>query len=87
MTFFVEGTTDPNPTIRVPRGARLRVVLTNNDPGYSHNLIVPTFGIETALIVKGKSQTIEMSVPLAPGMHVYSCGPHAEMMRGNIAVE
>jgi len=87
MTYFVEGTTVPNPTIRVPRGARLRVVLTNNDPGYSHNLIVSAFGIETPLIVKGKSQTIEMSAPLAPGVHVYSCGPHAEMMRGNIAVE
>ena len=87
MTYFVEGSPEPNPTLRVPRGARLRVVLTNNDPGYSHNLIVSAFGIETPLITNGKTQAIEMKVPLAPGVHAYSCGPHAEMMRGNIAVE
>ena len=87
MTYFVEGRTEPNPTLRVPRGARLRVVLTNDDPGYSHNLIVSAFGIETPLIVKGKSQAVEVKVPLAPGVHAYSCGPHAEMMRGNIQIE
>ncbi|MEO7273387.1 MAG: hypothetical protein ABIX28_02710 [Vicinamibacterales bacterium] len=87
MAYFVEGRTEPNPTLRVPRGARLRVVLTNDDPGYSHNLIVSAFGVESPLIVKGTSQAIEMRVPLAPGVHAYSCGPHAEMMRGNIAVE
>ena len=87
MTYFVEGSSEPNPTLRVPRGSRLRVVLTNNDPGYSHNLIVSSFGIETPLITNGKTQAIEMKVPPAPGLHAYSCGPHAEMMRGNIAVE
>jgi len=87
MTYFVEGTTDPNPTLRVQRGSRLRVVLTNDDPGYSHNLIVSALGIQTPLIARGGSQTVELTVPDAPGVHAYSCGPHAEMMRGNITVE
>jgi len=87
MTYFVEGTTDPNPTLRVQRGSRLRVVLTNDDPGYSHNLIVSALGIQTPLIARGGSQAVELTVPDAPGVHAYSCGPHAEMMRGNIAIE
>jgi len=87
MTYFVEGSTDPNPTLRVPRGSRLRVVLTNDDAGYSHNLIVSALGVETPLITKGRSQAIEVRVPETPGVHAYSCGPHAAMMRGNIAIE
>ena len=87
MTYFVEGTTEPNPTLRVPRGSRLRIVLTNDDSGYSHNLVVSSLAIQTPLIAKGRSQTIEVSGPDLPGVHTYSCGPHAEMMRGNIAIE
>jgi plastocyanin len=87
MTFFVEGAAEPNPTLRVPRGSRLRLVLTNEDPGYSHNLIVPALGVATSLITRGRSQTLEITVPNAPGVHAYSCGPHAAMMRGNIAIE
>ena len=88
MTYFVEGTTDPNPTLRVPRGSRLRVVLTNDDPGYSHNLIVSALGIQTPLITNGTVAGRRVDACRdAPGVHAYSCGPHAEMMRGNIAIE
>jgi hypothetical protein len=87
MAYFVEGTSERNPTLRVPRGSRLRVVLSNDDPGYSHNLVVSALDIYTPLLTRGRSQSLEVRVPDAPGVHEYSCGPHAEMMRGNIAIE
>ena len=87
MAYFVEGASERNPTLRVPRGARLRLVLTNDDPGYSHNLVVSALDIDMPLLTRGRSQAIDVTVPDAPGVHQYSCGPHAQMMRGNIAIE
>ena len=87
MAYFVEGASERNPTLRVPRGARLRLVLTNDDPGYSHNLVVSALAIDMPLLTRGHSQTVDVTVPDAPGVHQYSCAPHAQMMRGNIAIE
>jgi plastocyanin len=87
MAYFVEGASERNPTLRVPRGARLRLVLTNDDPGYSHNLVVSALAIDMPLLTRGRSQTVDVTVPDAPGVHQYACGPHAQMMRGNIAIE
>ena len=69
------------------RGERFDCVLTNDDPGYSHNLIAPELGVSTPLLAKGKSQSIEVTVPDVAGLSSYRCGPHSEMMRGNIAIE
>ena len=87
MAYFLEGASERNPTLRVPRGARLRLVLTNDDPGYSHNLVVSALAIDMPLLTRGRSQTVDVTVPDAPGVHQYACGPHAQMMRGNIAIE
>jgi len=87
MTYYAAHTSEANPTLRVARGEKIRLVLTNEDPGYSHNLIAPELGVSTRLLAKGKSQSIEITVPDVAGLYSYRCGPHSEMMRGNIAIE
>ena len=87
MTYYAAHTAEANPTLRVARGEKIRLVLTNEDPGYSHNLIAPELGVATRLLAKGKSQSIEITIPDVAGLYSYRCGPHSEMMRGNIAIE
>jgi plastocyanin len=87
MTYYAAYTAEANPTLRVARGEKIRLVLTNEDPGYSHNLIAPELGVSTRLLAKGKSQSIEITIPDVAGLYSYRCGPHSEMMRGNIAIE
>ena len=76
-----------NPNIRLIRGEKVRLVLTNDDPGYSHNLIAPVLGVSTPLLQQGRSQSVELTVPDVAGVSTYSCGPHSEMMRGTITIE
>jgi plastocyanin len=87
MTYYVAQDGDANPTLRLVRGEKVRLVLTNDDPGYSHNLIAPVLGLSTPLLPQGRSQTVEFTVPDVAGVYTYKCGPHSEMMRGNIAIE
>ena len=87
MAYYTGEPTDPNPTLRLTRGERIRFTLTNDDPGYSHNLVAPVLGLSMPLLGHGRSQTIAVTVPDITGVFPYACGPHSEMMRGNIAIE
>jgi plastocyanin len=87
MAYVDEATGAANPTLRVKRGERIRLVLANDDPGYSHNLVSPALGVSTPLLTSGKTQSVEIVVPELPGLSTYACGPHSAMMRGNIAIE
>ena len=87
MSYVVAAHSGPNPVLRLRRGERVRFVLTNDDPGYSHNLVAPVLGLATPLLPKGRTHTAEVTVPAVTGVFPYSCGPHSEMMRGNIAIE
>jgi len=86
MTFYVEGDTAANPTLHAQPGERMRIVLTNADPGMSHDFAIRSWNIGTRLL-KGKgNDAIEFTVPQIRGSHPYSCTPHAEMMGGTIIV-
>jgi plastocyanin domain-containing protein len=87
MAYVDETTGAANPTLRVKRGERIRLVLTNDDPGYSHNLISPVLGVSTPLLPSGRTHSVDFVVPDVPGLSTYACEPHSEMMRGNIAIE
>jgi len=87
MTYYVGQTHEANPTLRFVRGERVRLILANEDPGYTHNIIAPVLAVSTPLLQHGKSQSIEFTVPDVAGLYKYHCGPHSEMMRGNIAIE
>jgi len=87
MTYFDAATREANPTLRLKRGERIRLVLTNDDRGYTHNLVSPALGVSLPLLEAGKTQAIEVTVPDVAGPSTYSCAPHGQMMRGNIAIE
>lgn len=87
MTFYVDGLSEPNPTLFVHPGERLRIVFRNTDVGMSHDFVVRSWRVNTRLL-KGKAEdAIEFTVPAARGTHVYSCTPHAEMMSGALVVQ
>jgi plastocyanin len=87
MTYYTPSTSEANPALRLKRGEKVRLVLTNEDPGYTHNIVASVLGLSTPLLQHGKSQAIEFTVPDVAGLYSYHCGPHSEMMRGNIAIE
>ena len=87
MTYYAAGSSDPNPTLVLTGGERVRIVLSNDDPGYSHNLTAPALGLSTELLARGESQSIVFTVPDLPGVYPYACAPHSQMMRGTIAIE
>jgi len=87
MAFYLENGNQPNPTLTLKAGERVRVVLRNEDRGISHNLAVPSFKAEFAPIGWNQSADVVFEVPDAPGTYEYWCRPHMMMMRGTILVE
>jgi len=86
MTFYVEGQDSPNPTLHARSGERIRLILSNAEPGMSHDFRIDAWRVHTRLL-KGKGQdSVEFTVPDARGSHEYRCTPHAEMMNGTIVV-
>ncbi|HEX2453084.1 MAG TPA: cupredoxin domain-containing protein [Vicinamibacterales bacterium] len=76
-----------NPTLRVRAGERVRLILTNTDAGMSHDFVIPDLKVATRLLKGKDSETIEFTAPASAGDRTYNCTPHAETMRGTIAVE
>lgn len=88
MTFYVDGDTSPNPTLRVKAGEQIRLVLRNEDPGMTHDFVVKDWKISTkTLAVKGDQDIVEFRVPPQRGDTAYQCTPHAQMMNGRIRIE
>lgn len=86
MTFYVEGQSQPNPTLFAHPGERIRFVLRNTDVGMSHDFAIRSWRVSTKLL-KGKGQdAIEFTVPMTRGTFDYTCSPHAEMMSGTLVV-
>ena len=88
MAFYVDGDFDtPNPTIHVPAGETIRIVLRNADPGIAHDFAVPA--LDEALDPIGTSETgsLTFDLPNTPGTYQYVCRPHMLMMKGTIVVD
>jgi plastocyanin len=86
MTFYLHGGGDPNPTLRLSRGERVRIHLVNRDPGMTHDFAVSAWRTGTRPIASGEA-TVELTAPAERGETAYACTPHGEMMRGTIRVE
>jgi len=87
MAYHAADDPQVNPTLRVRAGERIRLILTNTDAGMAHDFVIPDWKLSTR-VLKGKgSETVEFTAPSTPGTHTYNCTPHAETMRGTIAVE
>jgi plastocyanin len=87
MAFYLDGQGEPNPTLVVRRGERVRVRLTNLDQGMSHDFRVRAWKRGTPVVNGIGEAAIELRAPAAAGAETYACTPHGEMMRGTIRVE
>ena len=87
MTYYLEGTTDPNPTLVFRSGEKVRLVLKNEDPGLNHDFTVPGWDVKTKLLEGRGEDTVTIKVPKKRGEQAYLCTPHAKMMRGTVRVE
>lgn len=85
MAFHVPGS-DPNPTIAVRPGERVRIVVRNETPGMMHDLTIDRLGLSTAPLQAGETGIIEFTAPAAPGRYDYYCRPHPVLMRGALEV-
>ncbi len=87
MAFYVESDlTNPNPTLEVKAGERVRVVLRNQDRGMTHDFAVPAVAAATKGIGWNESGEVDFEVPETPGTYEYVCRPHGLTMRGIIRV-
>jgi hypothetical protein len=87
MTYYVDGSTEPNPTLVFRAGEKVRVILKNEDAGMDHDFTVPTWDVKSKLL-EGRGETkFVIKVPKKRGDQTYLCTPHSKMMRGTIHVE
>ena len=87
MAFYFTGRDEPNPTLHLRRGERVRIVLTNQDAGMKHDFGVDAWQTRTRLIDGIGEARIELMAPSVAGDALYSCTPHGTLMRGTIRVE
>jgi plastocyanin len=87
MTYYVEGSRGPNPTLHLRAGELVRLVLTNDDAGMKHDLVVDDWHAATDLVASGRVTSVTLRVPARGARAAYHCTPHEETMRGTIVVE
>jgi len=88
MTFYVEGSREPNPAITVRAGEQVRIRVRNEDPGMRHDFSIQSWAVGTKILDdRGEEAEILIRVPATPGTATYRCTPHAKMMSGTIRAE
>ena len=87
MAFYLEGQTDPNPTLRLRAGEAVRLVLRNEDEGMTHDFAVPGWNAATKRIEAGEEAAVTFRAPDRASSQPYKCRPHSKMMQGTILVE
>jgi len=86
MAFYLEGSDEPNPTLRLSPGEEVRLVLRNEEAGVMHDFVASSLRAAIAPLRRGATGSIEFRVPDQPGRYQYQCTPHARMMTGTIVV-
>lgn len=87
MTFYLEGSPEPNPTLTFRAGEQVRVVLKNEDAGMDHDFAVAAWQTKTKVLEGRGEDSILIKVPATKGTESYTCTPHSQLMRGTIRVE
>ena len=87
MTYYADGTDDPNPPIRLVPGEQVRVTFRNEDRGMLHDFGIPAFGVGTGVIEFGTEKSFVFKVPDTASDATYLCTPHSAMMSGRIFFE
>ena len=86
MAFYLDGGSEPNPTIQVRTGETVQLTLLNRDPGLKHNLTIEALGLDMPHLETDASMKVRLRAPSRPGRLPYVCAPHGEMMHGVIEV-
>mgnify|MGYP001286846534 CR=1 FL=1 len=86
MAFYLDGGSEPNPTIQVRTGETVQLTLLNRDPGLKHNLTIEALGLDMPHLETDASMKVRLRAPSRPGRLPYVCAPHSEMMHGVIEV-
>ncbi|HZM28009.1 MAG TPA: cupredoxin domain-containing protein [Gemmatimonadales bacterium] len=86
MAFYQSGDPTPNPTLVVRRGERVRLTLTNEDRGMTHDFAVRSMDVATRAL-RGGTDSLVFEAPERPGESEYVCTYHARMMKGVLKVE
>jgi plastocyanin len=87
MAFYRDGDFESaNPPLRFAAGARVRLVLRNEEPGMKHNFAVPALDVATRDLNGEGVARVEFAVPDRKGRLAYECTPHSLMMRGTIEI-
>ena len=84
MTYYADGTDDPNPPIRLVPGEQVRVTFRNEDRGMLHDFGIPVFGVGTGVVEFGTEKSFVFKVPENASSATYICTPHSVMMSGRI---
>jgi plastocyanin len=84
MTYYADGSEDPNPTLRLVPGEQVRVTIRNDDRGMSHDFGIPAFRVGTGIVEFGTEKSVTFKVPDNPSAATYICTPHSAMMSGRI---
>lgn len=87
MSFYLDGAGAENPTLRLKAGEDIRLVLRNEEPGVTHDVVVSAWKVATRRLQARERDAVVFRVPDVPGRYEYLCNPHASMMRGIIEVE
>ena len=87
MGFYLEGSTERNPTIVVKASEEVRIVVKNQDAGITHGFAVTPLRASIDRIGPGSTETMKLRAPKRAGRYEYVCPPHAQMMKGLLLVE
>jgi plastocyanin len=86
MTFYLEGSDVPNPTLVVRAGEEVRVTVRNEERGVVHAFGVTSLAASLDRIQPGSTERLSFRAPDEAGRYEYVCAPHAQMMRGVLLV-
>jgi len=87
MTYYLEGSAEANPTLRLHAGETVRLVVRNEDRGMKHDFTIPDWDAATPLVAGQREGSVVITAPSRGARADYHCTPHAETMRGTIIVE
>lgn len=87
MSYYVDGSPEPNPTLQVRRGERVSLRLRNEDPGMIHDFAVAAWNVGTPPLAAGEEARLDFAVPDHAGAAAYACTPHGQIMRGTMTAE
>lgn len=87
MTYYLDGSQTPNPSLRFTPGEQVRLTLRNEDRGMSHDFRVKEWGVATKVLEGTGKDSVTFRVPKRGGSTTYTCTPHTLMMNGAIVVE